>query len=558
MFTSEVLLVNCISVPTMPIPGLSKSYKQRLHVDRGNGDAAVTQSAEASSHSEEATNTSQGPGLRPRHTRNSSYQSDVDGIRRRSFLPQPGQARYSSNQDATASNMDSTNAQPPVAGRLRPRSMYQPAGMQAPSKTEEQTAAPRSIRPPSASAKSSDPQATELGRSKSLRKPGTSTQSAQPPPSKGHTRTKSSITSGLRKELNGTESSMTRPRSMLVAPGGHSKSNSISTESASTAPRASLRLAGLSRTSVKTRFESTSAGAATQLPSKPDEPVASHVRLRAPPKEEPTKTARPAFSTLQQHFTPRKVGKALTSTFLHPAPTPGATSLPPEIISLQAELLQLHLLHASSAQVVHQWHASARKTLRKKFEEVAGLHHAMLDFERAGQEQKNLQALTEWSSSSGLIEYIQILSGPLHELPALLEPGGRAERLMDEFRRWIARVEYIWAVRQRGGDADVDTIEGLGEDWKAENAAIARKVTAFARDLEQVRQPAEGSSIACLVDTCRELLAGLVEELRVVLAIEGGVVERERGWVEERLGAIARGTGMGLGDVKEEIPAWRA
>lgn len=210
--------------------------------------------------------------------------------------------------------------------------------------------------------------------------------------------------------------------------------------------------------------------------------------------------------------------------------------------------------------MTQQWHASARKTLRKKFEEVAGLHHAMLDFERAGQEQKNLQALIEWSSSSGLVEYIQILSGPLHELPALLESGGRAERLTNEFGRWIARVEYIWAARQRGGDADVDTIEGLCEDWKAENAAIARKVTSFARDLEQVGQPVEGSSIACLVDMCRDLLAGLAEELRVMGAIEGDVVEREKEWVEERLGAIARGTGMGMGmgDVKEEAAAWRS
>jgi len=41
----RTLTVSCISAPTMPIPALSKSYKQRLHVDRGNEDAAVTQVA---------------------------------------------------------------------------------------------------------------------------------------------------------------------------------------------------------------------------------------------------------------------------------------------------------------------------------------------------------------------------------------------------------------------------------------------------------------------------------------------------------------------------------
>jgi hypothetical protein len=404
---------------------------------------------------------------------------------------------------------------------------------------------------------------TGLGRSKSLRKPGTSTQSAQPTSSGSHARTQSSSnTLGLRKELSHAEGPVARPRSMLVAP-GHAKSNSIATGLAPSAPRASARLAGLSRTAgVKTRSDSTSGGVATQPVSRPDEPVASHSRQRVLLKEEPIKTARPAFSTLQQHFTPRKVGKAPTSTFLHPVPAPGVTSLPPEIISLQSELLQLHLLHATSAEVTQQWHLSARRSLHRKFEEVASLHQAMLEHERAGQEQKNLQALLEWSSgtsSLGLMEYIQILSGPLHELPSLLEPGGRSERLTDEFQRWISRVEHIWSTRQGATNRDghMETIEGLDDDWKAENAALTRKVTSFTRDLEQVRQPSAGSSIASLVDTCRELMKGLSDELHAMQAIEVNVVSKEKEWVENRLQAIALGAGTVSADSNEDVAAWR-
>jgi hypothetical protein len=389
-------------------------------------------------------------------------------------------------------------------------------------------------------------------------------QTGQTAHSSTHTRTQSNITSGLRKELSNVESSSGRPRSLLTAPRGHTKSNSMSADSAPVAPRTSARLVGLSRAaSVKTKPDSVNSSVATQPVARADDPVGAHPRHRGMPKEEPTKSARPAFSTLQQHFTPRKVAKAPTSTFLHPAPTPGDNALPPEILSLQSELLQLHLLHANSAEVSQQWNASARRTLHKKFEEVASLHHAMLEYERAGQEQKNLQALLEWStgtSSLGLIEYIQILSGPLHELPSLLESGGRAERLTNEFEHWVSRVEHLWSARRSAtiNNGDMESVEGLGDSWKAETAALIRKVTSFTRDLDQVRQPVSGSSIASLVETCRELLRGLADELHIMHTIEAGVVEKEKEWVEARLQAIARDVGTYSVDMEEETAAWRA
>jgi hypothetical protein len=187
----------------------------------------------------------------------------------------------------------------------------------------------------------------------------------------------------------------------------------------------------------------------------------------------------------------------------------------------------------------------------------------MLEYERAGQEQKNLQALLEWSggsSSMGLIEYVQILSGPLHELPSLLEPGGRCERLVDEFDRWMTRVEYLWSTRSDAAlrDGDSRSIEGLSDEWKGENMALIRKVTSFARDLEQVRKPSSGSSIAGIVETCTTLLRGLSEELQLMQTLETGVVAKEKDWVEARLRAIARDAGTTSIDTDKGIAAWRS
>jgi hypothetical protein len=329
------------------------------------------------------------------------------------------------------------------------------------------------------------------------------------------------------------------------------------------AARASIRIAGLNRSaSTKTRPENKSGIAGTSTELRAEEPLASQSRRRELVPEEPKKTNRPAFSTLQQHFTPRKTGKAPTATFLNPASVSTSHSLTPEIASLQSELLQLHLLHQSSAKTSKCWELSAKRSLHLKFEDVTSLYKIMLENERAGQEQKNLQSLLDWSaggSSTGLVEHIQILSEPLHELPSLVESGGRLQRLVGEFEHWVSWVQEIRSARQGlTGDKDGSgTVEGLGDSWKAENAALTRKLTLLSRDLGRLAQPAPGSSIACIVEACASILLGILEELQIMQKIEAEVVMKEKGWVEDRLRAIARDVGMYSVDVDGDTAVWR-
>jgi hypothetical protein len=293
-----------------------------------------------------------------------------------------------------------------------------------------------------------------------------------------------------------------------------------------------------------------------------EESAGTQSRRKEAMSEEPKKANRPAFSTLQQHFTPRKVGKAPTATFINPAPQIVSQSLPPETISLQSELLQLHLLHQSSAEAYRRWEVSAKRTMHTKFEEVASLYQVMLENERAAQEQKNLQSLLEWSAgglSAGLIEHIQVLSEPLHELPSLVESGGRLQRLVNDFEHWSSWVQDIRSARQGSGAAKpaLGTIEGLGDSWKAENAALARKLTALACDLDRLASPTPGSSIACIVEACKAILHGILDELQTMQKIETEVVSREKDWVEGRLRLIAQDVGTQWVDAEGQSAAWR-
>lgn len=185
------------------------------------------------------------------------------------------------------------------------------------------------------------------------------------------------------------------------------------------------------------------------------------------------------------------------------------------------------------------------------------MYQVMLEHERSGQEQKNLQALLEWTggkASGSLIEHIQVLSGPLHELPSLVQTGGRFQRHVAAFEQWVSWVEEVRATRQDRAEGEMGSIEGLGDAWKAENAALMRKLTSFARDLSGLSQPAAGSSIATIVNCCESLLDGILEELRVMQTIEVDVVSNEKEWVETRLQGIAADVSSVLVD---ETPAWR-
>ncbi|USP82733.1 uncharacterized protein yc1106_10007 [Curvularia clavata] len=527
-------------------------------------------------------------GNAPSRSRNvgtaNTLQSDTEGAKPRSLLPQPGQHRYNTRssilpepsepevEDKSRSSGDAPlppnaatsvqESQTPgtAPGKLRPRSMYQHGTPSSQLAGQGDKAGSRSMRPPASLTKPAEASKIGLGRSQSLRKPGTTSQISQPSALGGHARTQSTSTiSTARREIAKPTTASERPKSLLAAPSRSSKTSTTSADTLPSTSRTSARTTGLSRLgSVRTKSDVPTASAAA---SKLEESSTAQTRRKETAVEEPKKTSRPAFTTLQQHFTPRKAGKAPTSTFINPAPQPASNSLPPEIANLQSELLQLHLLHQSSAEISRSWEQSAKRALHTKFDEVSSLHQVMLENERAGQEQKNLQSLLEWStgSTAGLVEHVQILSEPLHELPSLVEPGGRLQRLVAEFEQWISWVQEIRSARQGNAVSDkaLGTIEGLGDSWKAEAAALIRKLTVFTRDLEKLAPPTPGSSIASMVDACMSILRGILDELQTMQKIEVEVVAREKLWVEDRLRTIARDVETHILDAGGEAVAWR-
>ncbi|KAL2752521.1 hypothetical protein ACRALDRAFT_1065641, partial [Sodiomyces alcalophilus JCM 7366] len=292
---------------------------------------------------------------------------------------------------------------------------------------------------------------------------------------------------------------------------------------------------------------------------------------------------RPAFTTLQQHYSPlRKTGpKPLTATYLappSPSKRPANIAASAETTRLQTDLLQLHLLHRDAPAVDASWRASARRALQARHADLALRSRQVRDAELEAVERANVAALRAWAGpgASGALEAkIQGLDAVLTGLWGLDGPGGRYARVVRRFEKWCHRMVEADALRQRvaegredaflllvglGGagnavaDDDHVVVGGLDDAWKDDVAGLMRRLDGWARQLHHLgdvpnfeeaaagpapgqdnpggngRQEA-GSSLCRILDGCRSLVRDMLAELAVMEDIERVVVEREMDWI---------------------------
>ncbi len=242
-----------------------------------------------------------------------------------------------------------------------------------------------------------------------------------------------------------------------------------------------------------------------------------------------TSNHRPAFSTLQQHFSPTKnlAPKPRIAAILAPPASPSKkpanVALSAETGRLQTALLQLHLLHRDAAAHTAAWHASARHALAgERFSALAAEHATLMQAAGARAEAANAAALKAWgsppSSSSfdrlALEEKVQALDSVLAGLWALVAAGGdmtasatttttttaartttssstsRYVHVVRRFERWLQQTAALAEARQRITTLDELMDEDSDSDGDEDNAGgngdhgdrLARRLDLLAGD----------------------------------------------------------------------------
>lgn len=253
-----------------------------------------------------------------------------------------------------------------------------------------------------------------------------------------------------------------------------------------------------------------------------------------------TGASRPAFTTLQQHFSPAKstAPKPRTSTFLAP-PTPsrrpGNVAAAAETSRHQTELLQLHLLHGDAGPAEAQWRASARRQLGQRFGQLGAQWREVRRADEARAAARNACALRGWATEDRVQALDEVVSG----LWAVSHPGGRHTRLVRLFRDWVDGVGDVEAAR-RDGDGSVALFVGdLDASWKEECAGLARRLDAWRRQLQGLARPVTGddegppSSLARMLEGARCMVRDMRAEVDVMEQVEREALAREEAWIEE-------------------------
>ncbi len=277
-------------------------------------------------------------------------------------------------------------------------------------------------------------------------------------------------------------------------------------------------------------------------------PVTNQSKLpaRRPSLQHPsTNHQRPAFSTLQQHFSPKKKSSPLASIeSIRQGKVLELESS--EIANLQVELSQLHMLHRSAASVQRQWEQSAKQSFQHRFEDLCVRHIELKEIAHQQRTLLNQIALVEWcqgTPSAQIAEKVQQISRNIADIQSLLEPDGKYSRVLEVFQSWFARAQQIQSSRESNivlnGERGVTVIEGIGDGWKAEAMVLERELTYLLRELKAFGEIRATSSLGRILSLHKTLVSNLMEELDVIQWIENETLIYEGTLLEQTINKLS-------------------
>lgn len=263
-----------------------------------------------------------------------------------------------------------------------------------------------------------------------------------------------------------------------------------------------------------------------------------------PQRQSSMKHPRPAFSAMQQHFSLKKTiqpdPSSLFSELASKDETPSA-----DVINLQTELAQLHLLHFASLSVQVQWEKSAKVSLEHQFSALYERHTELKEVAQQQQMLINQLSLVEWSQGSSvaqIAEKVQLLSHNISDICNLLDSEGKYTYIVELFQSWFAQALRVRDQRESNGQTmgrQLTCIEGIGDGWKAEAMVLERELTYSARDLKSFGEVRSTSGLCRILSMYKKLVVGLLEELDLIQWIENEMMTQETSWIESTIYNLA-------------------
>lgn len=271
-------------------------------------------------------------------------------------------------------------------------------------------------------------------------------------------------------------------------------------------------------------------------------------------RQSSTRSQRPAFTAMQQSFTPKKATNARP---LSPSAQLAREDMlaSAECFDLQMELAQLHLLHRSAHAVQCQWENSAEKCFQERFKALSERHSELREIADQQQALVNQLALVQWSqdrSGSQIADKVALLSRTIAEVCSLIDLDGKYTHILGVFQSWFAQALQTREQRKMcstKGPATMDIIEGIGDGWKAESTVLERELAYYLRELKAFGSVQPSSSLAGTLSLYSKMVLNLGEELDAIQWIENEITTQESLWVESTIQRLASDVNIDIGAI---------
>ncbi len=256
-------------------------------------------------------------------------------------------------------------------------------------------------------------------------------------------------------------------------------------------------------------------------------------------------TTKPAFSTYQKQFSPRKPATAPFPSDLASdqvairAGTTGCVSSPTDIQNLKDELLQLSLVHEKSAATLQSYETSMKLHLTSGYEVVEEQLRLLKSLRRDRQATTNALAMSEWlekerraqNAASIGPDTLLLLAHILKELQDVSKEDGPLEDSMQIFEGWWAYTSSRRSTRDADNLVNGDDRQGQGDllrnssavspQWSALVSSVEDRIRACAASLGDLQRPPEASSIGLLTKMYTILAEQILQEIGVCRDIVG-------------------------------------
>ncbi|KAL1311746.1 hypothetical protein AAFC00_001837 [Neodothiora populina] len=281
---------------------------------------------------------------------------------------------------------------------------------------------------------------------------------------------------------------------------------------------------------------------------------------------------RPAFNTLQQHYSPAKATPKPPLPSSRPLPsseeTQALSSTNFERSKAQYELLYLSLLHQEATANRETYEGSGRSVLQAEFEALEHEKEQSRRLEHAYDKQLNVKALKTWAkvlhhddkeANAVAADCARRLGSFAHEIDSLCGPTGRYSDLVREFNVRMESADRALQSRKTGDEQSF--VDGLPHRWHESHTWVQQRLRLLERELDTFRLMPDTMettvSESVLVRALRilnKVISGAKAEMDLLLELEKQVLVRDVQQIDEAI------NNMDLAHlpIATETRAWRA